>query len=145
MDSSPENFEGVQRLLRLKRYEQPPPRYFRNFSNRVIARIERGESRRASGWWERFGFDLRPAIAAAAGMTGCALIFLGIGSAVDGDARAVAENSPAGASLLAPQFVNAIEPQEAAAANSTNPVFAPQISPLPGRIGSQIVPVSYRP
>jgi hypothetical protein len=45
MSPNSENFEQLRRLLVLKRYEQPPPRYFHDFSNQVIARIRLGEGR----------------------------------------------------------------------------------------------------
>src|SRR5436190_2543465 len=84
--SSPENFDSLEKLLRLKRHEQPPPRYFNEFSGRVLARIERGEAR--SSWWERFGVDLRPALAAGAGMVACGLIVYGVAT-TDRGAEAV--------------------------------------------------------
>lgn len=47
MSMNPENqeFESLRRLLKLKRYEQPPPRYFNDFSTQVISRIQSGEVR----------------------------------------------------------------------------------------------------
>jgi hypothetical protein len=84
--SSPEDFDSLQKLLRLKRHEQPPPRYFNEFSGRVIDRIARGDTRLS--WWERFGFDLRPALAAGAGMVACGLIIYGVATA-EGDAGPV--------------------------------------------------------
>src|SRR5215207_7648945 len=83
MGSSPDDFDSVQKVLRVKRYEQPPPRYFDEFSGRVIARIERGEARLS--WWERFGFDLRPALAAGVGLVACGLIVYGVAT-TDGEA-----------------------------------------------------------
>jgi hypothetical protein len=35
MSSSPEDFEALRKLMKLKRYEQPPPRFFEDFSSRV--------------------------------------------------------------------------------------------------------------
>ena len=51
-----QEFEDVQRLLKLKRYEQPPPRYFKDFSGSVIARIKAGEQEAmdfAPSWADR--------------------------------------------------------------------------------------------
>ncbi len=57
-------------MLTLKKYEKPPPRYFQDFSDKVIARIQAAEEARSRPWWERLGFNLvlRPAFAGAMGL-----------------------------------------------------------------------------
>lgn len=74
---SPENqdFESLRRLLKLKRYEQPPPRYFNEFSGRVIDRIRsdlspaRSEAAMEMTWLQRLlsAFDAKPLLAGAFG------------------------------------------------------------------------------
>lgn len=77
---NPENqdFENLRRLLKLKRYEQPPPRYFNDFSGQVINRIradypeDRSESLAATWevpWLQRLlsAFDAKPLFAGAFG------------------------------------------------------------------------------
>ena len=120
--SSPENFDSLEKLLRLKRHEQPPPRFFNEFSGRVISRIERGEAR--VSWWERFGFDLRPALAAGAGLVACGLIVYGVAT-TEGEASVgsgpglIGFNAGEFVSQPAPIFVDS---EKTIAANSTNPV-----------------------
>jgi hypothetical protein len=85
-----ENFHVLRRLLRLKRYEQPPPGYFAGFSRQVIARIEAGESGEApSVFRQLFGspswlrdvwasFGARPILAGAFGITICTVLIAGM-------------------------------------------------------------------
>lgn len=126
MSSSPDNFESLEKLLRLKRHEQPPPRYFNEFSGRVMARLERGEGR--SSWWDRFGFDLRPTLAAGAGMVACGLIVYGVATSegeevmgVTGSMGLAANDSSSAANSPPPKALLA-NANEAITANSTNPV-----------------------
>ena len=115
MDSPSDNSDLLTRLLRLKRHEQPHPRYFNDFSSQVISRIERGEAR--VSWWERFGFDLRPALAATAGALACGLIIYGVATAGGGEASLDSTSRPSGIAL------NGLDANvDAQAANSTNPV-----------------------
>ena len=85
-----ENFDSLRRLLALKRHEQPPPRYFQNFSGHVIARIRAGERVDRSGFWESLSweapwlqrlwgsFESKPILAGALGMAVCGLLVSGI-------------------------------------------------------------------
>lgn len=123
MSSSPDdNFDSLQKVLRVKRYEQPPPRYFNEFAGRVVSRIESGEGR--VSWWERFGFDLRPAFAAGAGIVACGLVVYGVATTEGGDGFSEA-GAPALANGSSPAiFDRALTavPGPAMAASSTNPV-----------------------
>ena len=80
------NFRRLLCLLTLKRYEQPPPGYFQNFSGQVIARIRAGE--RAADpnllqllliewpWLQRLWTELetKPALTGLLGAAACALL-----------------------------------------------------------------------
>jgi len=90
MSSDPDfqNFEALRRLIAFKRYERPHPRFFNDFSTRVIARIKAGEHLReettlggflSRSWIHRLwtAFETRPTLAGAAGLGACALVMAG--------------------------------------------------------------------
>jgi len=52
MSTGTEDFEELRKLLKVKRYEQPPPGYFNGFSVRVMTRLER-DSRSTPGLLDR--------------------------------------------------------------------------------------------
>lgn len=141
MSASPDNFDSVEKLLRLKRHEQPPPRYFNEFSSRVVARIERGDVR--GSWWDRFGFDLRPALAAGAGLVACGLIVYGVATTED---DAGSEAQPSGLGFAANAAVSTPPLEDAStsvAANSTNPVPT-YGTPIDRNVfRAQVMPVSF--
>ena len=114
MDSSPDSFDSLQKLLRLKRYEQPPPRYFNEFSATVISRIRAGESRRARAWWERFGFDLRPLITLGAGSLACGMLLATVGFSVDNDTAQLAGTPSAALLTVSSSPAEAVTPAVAA-------------------------------
>jgi len=80
MNSNPENFDALRRLLTLKRYEQPPPGYFDTFSSKITARIRAGERGEPdsirerlfgeAGWWQRVcvAMQSRPGFAGHLGL-----------------------------------------------------------------------------
>ena len=139
MSASPEEFDSVQKLVRLKRYEQPPPRYFNEFSDRIVSRIEAGEGR--GSWWEKFGFDLRPAFAAAAGMFACGLVVYGVATTEGGDVTSdgLTMSPELGTSGLSPGSGSALM------TSSTNPVGAPYGMPIDHKVfpSAQIIPASF--
>jgi hypothetical protein len=142
--SSPENFDSLEKLLRLKRYEKPPPRYYNEFSGRVVSRIEAGEGR--ISWWEKFGFDLRPAFAAAAGMLACGLVVYGVATAdgsVEISPESVAMGSPLPIVTAADALV--VNSEHSLSANSTNPL--PSYGPSIDRrfFDGKVIPASFAP
>src|ERR1044072_331941 len=117
MGSSPDDFSSLQKVLRVNRYEHPPPRYFDEFSSRVIARIERGEAR--TSWWERFGFDLRRALAGRVGLLACSLVVYAV--------------APAGGDG---SFPNAVGVNEFTGVSGVQGIAAPAIDPLAADVTS---------
>jgi len=99
------DFDQLRKVLALKRYELPPPRYFNDFSTSVIARLSRPQREELS-WWQRLGFalDLRPAAMCGVGIVACGLLSFGlIGGMhmVDADSPAFAGSNPMGNPILA--------------------------------------------
>ena len=80
MSENENDFEALRRLLALKRHEVPPPGYFENFSDGVMARIRAGEAVRELPWLLRFlqAFESRPAFPVAFASTLCFLLLFGI-------------------------------------------------------------------
>src|SRR5215475_4593751 len=87
MSSEPENFEGLRRLLAIKRHEQPPPGYFNDFSRQVIFRIRAGEAAAAESLIARLlqplqslwtSFEAKPIVAGAFGVGVCSLLVIGL-------------------------------------------------------------------
>ena len=85
MKPEQQNFEPLCRLLKLKRHEQPPPRYFNDFSSRVITRIRAGEAggREAvlegGSWLARLWslIEAKPMLPGAIGVAICAALVFG--------------------------------------------------------------------
>jgi hypothetical protein len=78
MTQNSDNFSDVQRLLRWKRYEQPPPRYFNGFSTGIIVQIEKSNEVNLYPFWVRWfrNFDPKPVLVCAYGLAvGGTLLF----------------------------------------------------------------------
>jgi hypothetical protein len=154
MNSNPNDFEALRKLMALKRHEQPPPAYLNQLSNRIITRIERGEGQLTL--WEKVSanFSLRPTVACAFGLTVCGALGL---SAVYAIRQQVAETANASGAMTlripttaAVSFVSSERPEAAPlhVANwlgKTNPAteLQPELSLFhPTRAA---MPVSYQP
>lgn len=111
-EHSPVEFEALQRLLKLKRHEVPPPRYFNDFAAKVTDRLRGAEGHLTPvnlSWWQRWweAIGANPAISASLVTTACGLVITGIFLAGQTPNRApgLAQQQPAvvpgaGASLL---------------------------------------------
>jgi len=128
MNADQNDSEQLRRLLALKRYEIPPPRYFNEFSGRVIAGLT--EPRRESmTWLQRLGFDfdLQPAMMCGVGILVCGLLSFGIIGAMqisDPDSGSFAANSFA---------IDPMTPTFAGVAPMSSPTEQASITPLISR------------
>ncbi len=97
MNPEPQDLSRLQKLLALKRHEQPPPRFFNDFSDRVISRLHAPGAIGPAHWWQRLGLDLdlKLAVIFAFGLVVCGLFLLGLTSAMPGEETGpVAQGSP---------------------------------------------------
>ena len=110
MNTSPEDFDQIRKLLALKRHEPPPPGYFNHFSDKVIARIEAQGLVMRPSWRQRLfpELDARPVLACAYGLiiTGLLVVGLGVSQSLD------SEESPA-PTLGSPWFAQTPAPASA--------------------------------
>jgi hypothetical protein len=161
MSQNTENFEPLRRLLKLKRYEQPPPGYFNNFSRQVIARIQLGERGEESAvierllweapWLQRLwaAFEAKPILAGAFGLAVCGLLITGVIYSDKADVQPVAL-IPVPASVPgSPELANALAANHPLLAKPvnietaiTNPLAA-LLSDGPSLSGVQAQPASF--
>jgi len=90
MKPEQDDFSDLRRLLTLKRYEQPPPGFFRDFSQQVIIRIRAGERIEHFSIWEALSWEApwlqriwsavetRPIFAGGVGVAICGLLMAGM-------------------------------------------------------------------
>jgi hypothetical protein len=83
MNSSPENNDSLQNLLKIKRYEQPPPGYFGSFSQKVIARIHAESIVKNRPWWRQWYAEIaeQPLLASTYGLLFAGLVVVAVGLA----------------------------------------------------------------
>lgn len=72
--------DELQKMLALKRHEAPPPRFFRNFSERVIDRLNTPEPPPPPTLRNRLGLDIdsRPILVCGSGVLVCSLLVVGL-------------------------------------------------------------------
>jgi len=158
MNTDQQDFEALRRLLKLKRHEKPPPRYFNDFSARVIQRIQAGapEERdgflgqlvRNSRWLQQMLslFQSKPMLTGAFGAAACALL---VGGAIYSE-QSYSSTAPSelggvlsqvGMAQAAPLFGN----DSVMAASSTNPATSLTGASIFDGITVNAQPVAFRP
>jgi len=129
MNREDQNFDQLRRLLKLKRYEQPPPRYFNDFSTQVVSRLRSSQSTDLSdNWLQRLwrALELKPIMPAAFGAAICGLLVAG---AVYTDSDNTALTGLTAVTLPPPRLQPdadpiPVNPLQGLLASSTNPVPA---------------------
>lgn len=157
MNTENQDFENLRRLLKLKRHEQPPPRYFNEFSGQVINRLQadvtkgRVESRSAAAsevpWLQRMLaiFEQKPILAGVFGAAVCGLLVAG---AIYSDPRVQTDFAESSAPQIKAPAAIAIQ---AFAANpslafSTNPVSSGSLFETLPTLGiAEVENVVHRP
>jgi hypothetical protein len=155
MDNGTEDFDKLRKLLKLKRYEQPPPGYFGRFSGLVITRIEReAESEGAwaeAPWLKKFLriIESSPVVGGLFGSGLCALVIFGIAMANQADKISTGPFSPVANVAGGPggnDFI-ASSGQSEAAAHSTDAMFGSNIISSPfvadGSVTASLEPASF--
>jgi hypothetical protein len=97
METHPDEFNDLRKLLALKRHEQPPPRYFNEFSGRVIDAICTPELLPQPTWWQRLGrldWNFRPATVCGLGVVMSALLLVGAVKSVQVETPQMAGAAP---------------------------------------------------
>ncbi|MEP6663210.1 MAG: hypothetical protein ABJC04_06045 [Verrucomicrobiota bacterium] len=147
MNPEEENFESLRKLLALKKYEQPPPRYFSELPARIWTRLERAAE--PVSFWEKLlpDFNLKPAYAYAFGLLACGGIVTGIGYGLrDQPSQALIAPLQKDTPQLAAQEPSylTISRDQTASDHATN-LETPPLPSLFNRINLQVAPVDYSP
>jgi hypothetical protein len=158
MNADKQDFEALRRLLKLKRHEKPPPRYFNDFSAQVVNRIQSSRPADRENVMERLAWETpwlqkvlavlqgKPIVTGALGAAACALL---VGGAIYSERL---ESSPTplefggalpqvGVAQTASVFGNDL----ISAVNSTNPVTSLSGASIFDGITIRAQPAGFRP
>jgi len=148
MNESENNFNDLKQLLKLKRHEIPPPGFFNQFSDEVVARIRAGEGSGTGSFADRLNeqvpwfvsflriFEAKPGVIGGFATSLCLLLLFGVVLAERSEsgpqsilttASSQADptaSTPALASVATPTFANSTA-SEGGIAISTNASLQP--------------------
>jgi hypothetical protein len=101
MNSSPDDFRDLRRLLALKRHEKPPPGYFSYLPDKVMMRLERDDLSEYSTWWQWLvqKLDAQPVLAGAYAFAISGLMLLGFKLSHDLQHEAAADTGLLGSTI----------------------------------------------
>lgn len=161
MSAENQEFEALRKLLKLKRHEQPPPRYFNDFSTQVLHGIRQGRSSgEESEWREHLGgslawldrwlgaFQRKPVYAGLFGAAICGMILVGIAASdqlptAPTAGTLVGSSSPSSA---LPQPASVFRQDAAFLVSNTNPIVPSSGSLFDSiRVSTTPQPVNWRP
>jgi hypothetical protein len=161
-ENQDQDFQKLQRLLKLKRHEQPHPRYFKEFSAQITARIHAGDVKSKdirtfedvvaqAPWLQRIwqAIEGKPAVSGVFAAALCGLILAGVYYAgnttptlptlATNQPEASAENPLANTGFLANAPVSGGSMNPAAVLNNPSPsLFNGSLMTLP------TTPVSFK-
>jgi hypothetical protein len=151
MNENEQDFDGLRRLLALKRHEVPPPGYFENLSTEIRARLRAGDGSQAQEevkmpWLLRLlsAFEAKPAFA---GVFASALCMMLLGAIVFAERPPVtvapplteAEQTP-GMTVAVASTTDQQAPAQPSFITSTNPVLSfASAQPAVGSFGSPLL------
>ncbi len=101
METAPPDFTRLQKLLALKRHEQPPPGYLDRLPGQITARLRADQAATPEPWWRQLlaSFHTKPAWAIAFSFLALGALTTGIllapGLQKDSDPEATGDNTPA--------------------------------------------------
>jgi hypothetical protein len=155
MNESPDQFKDLQRLLTLKRYEQPPPGYFDRLQQQISTRIQHLEKKPVPSFWERVFLQVlhRPQVAYAFGLAACGTLVFTVAHflIVDPepvDAKVLERWRTPPVSLTSVPHVDensaAVVPYQITAVSSTNSVLASDPGFAFERLGFRAERASFR-
>jgi hypothetical protein len=130
MNTEPENFDQLRKLLALKKYEQPPPGYFNELPGKIWTRIEKENITPSiwSGFLSRF--VLRPTAAYGFALVVCATLIVGIGTSLNDKSQTaqsgtpiVQQQHPEGLNSATPALAKGFGTVASTNDSSTNPVI----------------------
>lgn len=161
VENQDQDFEALRRLLKLKRHESPPPRYFHDFSGQVLSRIRAGtpgarfesfeDIIAQSSWLRRIWsvIENKPAISGLFAAAVCGLLVAGIFVSENVPPTfepVLAQGGQGGSSKSPPEgelFANSLAAPLLASTN-LSPALPNLFDKMPG-LGSPVVPVNGLP
>lgn len=159
MESSQDDFAALRALLKLKRHEQPPPRYFDDARDQIHHRLRGPEGVRRQSILSLLGFEgsLKPAFFYGLGVTCCVGAMYAVVCLLAQDPPSEAGGAQAlnltvpssldGASMASSSHLLAPEAKAGEPSASTNPVMSAGgllMVPVDG-YRLRVTPASYTP
>jgi hypothetical protein len=143
-----DNEDELQKILSLKRREQPPPTFFQSLSHKIIDRLHTPEPPRPPTWWQRLGldFDAKPVLVCVAGVAVCLLLAGGLISSRHVDPPAPPTDTVQSSPLQAPPLGGSMNQPAPTVAPIARPEEMPRsVDPVLARDASSANQFTVRP